>query len=511
MHVESDKLNPSERIIRRFGGQSALANLLGKRQSTVEHWASTGRIPAQWQQPLMSLARQKGIVLEAKDFVTTERASIEQAGGRLGVLLVGLGAVSTTFVAGVEHARRGTARPFGSLTQMGTIRLGEREAGIKPLIRDFVPLAGLDQLVFCAWDPFPQNAYEVATHAGVLDKHDHVEPIRDFLKTVEPLPAVFDDYYVKRLHGTHVKQTGTKREAAEAIRHDIRKFKDTQGCDRLVMIWCGSTEIFIEPGEAHANLENFEAALDTNDETIAPSMIYAYAALLEGVPFANGAPNLTVDTPALVTLANSQNVAICGKDFKTGQTMIKTVIAPMLKMRKLGISGWYSTNILGNRDGEVLDDPESFRTKEESKLGVLDYVLEPKLYPELYGDIFHKVRINYYPPRGDNKEGWDNIDIFGWLGYPMQLKIDFLCRDSILAAPLVLDLALFLDLAQRAGLGGIQEWLSFYFKSPQHLPGSYPEHDLFIQKTKLKNTLRWLMGEEQITHAPGIVEADSGD
>jgi myo-inositol-1-phosphate synthase len=449
----------------------------------------------------MAVARQRGVVLEARDFVETDSHDIAPATGKLGVLLVGLGAVSSTFIAGVEHARRGTAKPFGSLTQMGTIRLGEREAGRKPLIHEFVPLAGLDDLVFCAWDPYPQNAYEVALHAGVLDRHDHIEPIGDFLRTIEPLPAVFDDYYVKRLHGTHVKQTGTKREAAEAIRHDIREFKTANDCDRLVMVWCASTEIYMEPGEAHANLENFEAALDTNDETIAPSMIYAYAALMEGVPVANGAPNLTLDTPALITLANSRNVPICGKDFKTGQTMLKTVIAPMLKTRMLGINGWYSTNILGNRDGEVLDDPESFRTKEESKLGVLEYVLQPEVYPELYGNIFHKVRINYYPPRGDNKEGWDNIDIFGWLGYPMQLKIDFLCRDSILAAPLVLDLALFLDLAQRAGLGGIQEWLSFYFKSPQHAVAVYPEHDLFIQKTKLKNSLRWLMGEEQITHA----------
>jgi myo-inositol-1-phosphate synthase len=498
--MDDKHAKPAERVIRRFGGQSALANLLGRRQSTVEHWASTGRIPAQWQRPLMSLARQKGIVLEARDFVAPEPPSIAPAGGRLGVLLVGLGAVASTFVAGLEHARRGSGRPFGSLSQMGTVRLGKRGEGRKPLIRDFVPLAGLDQLVFCAWDPFPENAYQVALHAGVLDRHEHIEPIADFLKTIEPLPAVFDDFYVKRLHGTHVKRTGTKREAAEAIRQDIRNFKAANECDRLVMIWCASTEIFMEPGEAHSNLENFEAAMETNHESIAPSMIYAYAALMEGVPFANGAPNLTVDIPALVTLANSQNVAICGKDFKTGQTMMKTVIAPMLKTRMLGVSGWYSTNILGNRDGEVLDDPESFKTKEESKLGVLEYVLQPELYPELYGNIFHKVRINYYPPRGDNKEGWDNIDIFGWLGYPMQIKIDFLCRDSILAAPLVLDLALFMDLSQRAGIGGIQEWLSFYFKSPQYMPAVYPEHDLFIQKTKLKNTLRWLMGEEQITH-----------
>ena len=495
-----DQGKPAERVIRRFGGQSALANLLGRRQSTVEHWASTGRIPAQWHRPLMSLARQRGIVLEARDFVATESHSIAPAGGKLGVLLVGLGAVASTFIAGVEHARRGTGRPVGSLTQMGTIRLGKRTDARMPLVSEVVPLAGLDQLFFGAWDPIPDNAYEAAVKCGVLDRHEHVEPIADFLKTIEPMPAVFDDFYVKRLHGTNVKRTGTKMEAAEAIREDIRTFKARNGCERLVVICCASTEIFLEPGESHANLENFEAAMQANDETIAPSMIYAYAALMEGVPFANGAPNLTVDTPALMTLANERGVPICGNDFKTGQTMMKTVIAPMLKSRMLGVSGWYSTNILGNRDGEVLDDPESFKTKEESKLGVLEYVLQPDLYPELYGNIFHKVRINYYPPRGDNKEGWDNIDIFGWLGYPMQIKIDFLCRDSILAAPLVLDLVLFLDLAQRAGMKGIQEWLSFYFKSPKFAPAVYPEHDLFIQQTKLKNTLRWLMGEEQITH-----------
>ena len=498
--MRTEELTPAERVIRRFGGQSALANLLGRRQSTVEHWASTGRIPAQWHAPLMSLARQRGIVLEARDFLATDSHDISPASGKLGVLLVGLGAVASTFIAGVEHALRGTGRPVGSLTQMGTIRLGKRTDDRMPLINELVPLAQLDQLVFGAWDPIADNAYEAALKCGVLDKHEHVEPIADFLKTIEPMPAVFDDFYVKRLHGTHVKRTGTKMEAAEAIRQDIRDFKERNGCERLVMIWCASTEIFIEPGESHANLENFEAATQANDQAIAPSMIYAYAALMEGIPFANGAPNLTVDTSALMTLANERGVPICGKDFKTGQTLMKTVIAPMLKARMLGVNGWYSTNILGNRDGEVLDDPESFKTKEESKLGVLEYVLQPDLYPELYGNIFHKVRINYYPPRGDNKEGWDNIDIFGWLGYPMQIKIDFLCRDSILAAPLVLDLVLFLDLAQRAGMKGIQEWLSFYFKSPKYAPSVYPEHDLFIQQTKLKNTLRWLMGEEQITH-----------
>jgi len=492
--------NPAERVIRRFGGQSALAALLGRRQSTVQHWAKTGRIPAQWHGPLMAVARARGIILEAKDFMNEQAQPIKPAEGKLGVLLVGLGAVASTFIAGVEHARRGTGRPVGSLTQMGTIRLGKRTENRSPLINDFVPLADLNDLVFGAWDPIPDNAYEAALKCGVLDRHEHIEPIADFLKTIEPMPAAFDQYYVKRLDGPNVKREHGKRELVEAVRKDMRDFKAANGCDRLVMVWCASTEIFMEEGPAHQNLENFEAAVDGNDESIAPSMLYAYAALLEGVPFANGAPNLTADTPALVKLAIDQGLPICGKDFKTGQTLLKTVLSPMLKARMLGVHGWYSTNILGNRDGEVLDDPESFKTKEESKLGVLEHILQPDLYPELYGDIYHKVRINYYPPRGDNKEGWDNIDIFGWMGYPMQIKVDFLCRDSILAAPIVLDLALFLDLAQRAGMKGIQEWLSFYFKSPQHAPSVYPEHDLFIQQTKLKNTLRWLMGEEQITH-----------
>ncbi|MGE3694938.1 MAG: inositol-3-phosphate synthase [Dehalococcoidia bacterium] len=491
--------NPAELVIRRFGGQSALAALLGRRQSTIQHWANTGRIPAQWHRPLMSLARGRGIILEAKDFVTAQSNSIAPASGKLGVLLVGLGAVASTVIAGVEHARRGTGRPVGSLTQMGTIRLGKRTENRSPLIKDFVPLAGLDDLVFGAWDPIPDDAYEAALKCGVLDKHEHVEPIADFLKTIKPMPAAFDQFYVKRLEGTNVKR-GTKADLVDQIRADIRNFKAANGCDRLVMVWAASTEIFMEESPAHQNLENFEAALEAGDQTIAPSMLYAYAALMEDVPFANGAPNLTVDIPALVKLATDRGLPVCGKDFKTGQTLLKTVLAPMFKARMLGINGWYSTNILGNRDGEVLDDPESFKTKEESKLGVLEHVLQPDLYPELYGDIYHKVRINYYPPRGDNKEGWDNIDIFGWMGYPMQIKVDFLCRDSILAAPIVLDLAIFMDLARRAGMKGIQEWLSFYFKSPQHAPNLYPEHDLFIQQTKFKNTLRWMMGEEQITH-----------
>jgi myo-inositol-1-phosphate synthase len=408
--------------------------------------------------------------------------------------------VATTFIAGVELARRGLAAPVGSLTQMGTIRLGKRTDDRSPLIRDFVPLAGLDQMVFGAWDPISDTAYEAALKAGVLDRYSHIEPIASALKEIEPMRAVFDQNYVRRLEGANVKAGGSKRELAEALRQDIRDFKEAHACDRLVVIWCASTEIYIEPGPAHQSIEALEAAMDADDESVPPSMLYAYAALKEGVPFLNGAPNLTCDVPAIVELAHANGAAIGGKDFKTGQTLLKTVLAPMLKARMLGLNGWYSTNILGNRDGEVLDDPDSFRTKEVSKLGVLEHILQPDLNPELYGDYYHKVRINYYPPRGDQKEGWDNIDIFGWLGYPMQIKVDFLCRDSILAAPLVLDLVLFTDLAQRAGLSGIQEWLSFYFKDPQHAPDVYPEHDLFIQQMKLKNTLRWLMGEEQITH-----------
>ncbi|HXF96465.1 MAG TPA: inositol-3-phosphate synthase [Gemmatimonadales bacterium] len=425
---------------------------------------------------------------------------IAPAQGKLGVLLVGLGAVSTTFIAGVENVRRCRALPIGSLTQMATIRLGKRTERRVPKIRDFVPLANAEDLVFAAWDPIPDDAYTAAIKAGVLDRHEHLDPIKGFLETIKPLPAAFDQNYVKRLQGPNVKRAKTKRDLAEALREDIRQFRQASGAERLVMIWCASTEVFLTPGPAHATLRAFEHAMAANDPAIAPSMLYAYAALMENVPFANGAPNLTVDIPALERLAEERRVPIGGKDFKTGQTMMKTVLAPAFKARMLGLAGWYSTNILGNRDGEVLDDPESFKTKEESKLGVLEYILQPDMYPELYGKIYHKVRINYYPPRGDNKEGWDNIDIFGWLGYPMQVKVDFLCRDSILAAPLVLDLALFFDLAQRAGLSGIQEWLSFYFKSPQVGPGLYPEHDLFIQQTKLKNTLRWMMGEEQITH-----------
>jgi myo-inositol-1-phosphate synthase len=432
--------------------------------------------------------------------VDTPGHHIDQPAGRLGVLTVGLGAVASTVIAGVELIRRGLAEPIGSMTQMGTIRLGKRTEDRVPLIRDFVPLAGMDQLVFGAWDPISDTAYEAAVKCGVLDRYTHIEPIAAELKEIEPMPAVFDQDYVRRLDGPNVKAGASKRALAEALRQDIREFKAAQSCDRMIVIWCASTEIFLEAGPAHQSLAALDAAIDANDASVPPSMLYAYAALSEGVPFINGAPNLTVDVPAMVELAHAVGVAIGGKDFKSGQTLLKTVLAPMLKARMLGLSGWYSTNILGNRDGEVLDDPDSFRTKEESKLGVLDFILQPDRYPALYGDLYHKVRINYYPPRGDSKEGWDNLDIFGWLGYPMQIKVDFLCRDSILAAPLVLDLVLFTDLAQRAGLAGVQEWLSFYFKSPQHAPSVYPEHDLFIQQTKLKNTLRWLMGEELITH-----------
>jgi myo-inositol-1-phosphate synthase len=426
-------------------------------------------------------------------------AEITPAKGKLGVLLVGLGAVSTTFIAGVEAIKKGIAAPIGSLTQMGTIRLGKRTENRVPLIKDFVPLASLNDLVFGAWDIFEDSAYEAAMHAGVLEK-ELLAQIKTPLQKIKPMRAVFDQHYVKRLNGTNVKEGANKMEMAEQLIEDISEFKRRNKCSRLVMIWAASTEIFLKQHAVHKTLGSFEQAMRDNHKAIAPSMIYAYAALKSGVPFANGAPNLTVDIPALMQLAEQNSLAICGKDFKTGQTLMKTIIAPGLKSRMLGLHGWYSTNILGNRDGEVLDDPDSFKTKEESKLSVLEYILQPDVYPELYKDFSHVVRINYYPPRGDNKEGWDNIDIFGWLGYPMQIKIDFLCRDSILAAPIVLDLALFLDLAQRVGMRGVQEWLSFYFKSPQTAPGLYPEHDIFIQLMKLKNTLRHLRGEDLITH-----------
>ncbi|MEO7521156.1 MAG: inositol-3-phosphate synthase [Gemmatimonas sp.] len=426
-------------------------------------------------------------------------APVAPASGKLAIFTPGLGAVATTFIAGVERVRRGLSVPIGSLTQMATIRLGKRTESRSPLIRDFASLSKLEDIVFAAWDPFPDNAYESAANAGVLEKSD-LEPIADFLRTIKPLPAVFENKFVTRINGTNVKTGKNKRDLADQLRADIRNFMKESGAARGVMVWCGSTEIYIEAGPQHQTIEAFEKAMEANDETIAPSMLYAYAAIMEGIPYCNGAPNLSADFPALLDLANAKGVPVSGKDFKTGQTWMKTIIAPGLKARMLGLEGWYSTNILGNRDGEVLDDPASFKTKESSKLSVLHTILQPELYPELYKDFSHVVRINYYPPRGDNKEGWDSIDIKGWLGYPMQIKVNFLCRDSILAAPMVLDLALFSDFAMRAGMKGIQEWLSFYYKSPQTAPGLQPEHDLFIQQTKLKNTLRHLMGEEQITH-----------
>ena len=410
-----------------------------------------------------------------------------------------MGAVSTTTIAGVIAVRRGLAPPIGSLTQMGTVRLGKRTEGRAPLIKEFVPLASLDNVAFGGWDIFEDNSYEAAKTAGVLET-DLLEKVRPELEAIKPMPAVFDRRYVKRLDGPNVKKGKNKKDLAEQLREDMRRFKQENKCDRLVMVWCGSTEVFLTESPAHATLAAFEKALEASDDSIPSSMIYAYAAIKEGIPYANAAPNLSADVPALMELAETTGSPLAGKDLKTGQTLLKTILAPGLKARLLGVEGWYSTNILGNRDGEVLDDPESFKTKEESKKSVLDYILQPNLYPELYKDLCHVVRINYYPPRGDNKEGWDNIDIFGWLNYKMQLKVNFLCRDSILAAPIVLDVALFLDLAKRAGMEGIQEWLSFYFKSPMHAPELYPEHDLFIQMMKLKNTLRFMRGEDLITH-----------
>ena len=411
----------------------------------------------------------------------------------------GLGAVATTFIAGVMAIRKEIERPIGSLTQMGTIRLGKRTDKRFPLIKDFVELTDLNEMVFGGWDIFDDNVYNSALNAGVLNK-DLLDEVKQEIEPITPMKAVFDQNYVKKLHGEHIKKADTKYDYAQMLIEDIQKFKAENDCDRIAMIWCASTEIFMKPDPVHETIESFEKAMKENHPAIAPSMIYAYASIAAGVPFANGAPNLTVDIPAMIDFARQKEVPIAGKDFKTGQTLMKTILAPGLKARLIGLNGWFSTNILGNRDGEVLDDPESFKTKEESKLGVLEYILQPEVYPELYKNLYHKVRINYYPPRGDNKEGWDNIDIFGWLGYPMQIKIDFLCRDSILAAPIVLDLALFLDLAQRSGMKGIQEWLSFYFKSPMCAPELYPEHDLFIQLMKLKNTLRFIKGEDLITH-----------
>jgi len=425
--------------------------------------------------------------------------TIKKPEGKLAILLPGLGAVSTTLIAGVLLARKGLASPVGSLTQTGTIRLGKRTDNRTPRIKEFAPMAALDDIVFGSWDLFPDNALESAVHAQVLDSK-HIDPIKDELALIKPMTAAFYPEYVKRLHGTHVKTGATKADIVEQLRADIRGFIKSSGADRAVCVWCGSTEIFLEQTEVHQSIKSFEKGLLDNDPNIPNSMLYAWACLKEGVPYANGAPNLTVDVPCMLELARETQTPVCGKDFKTGQTFMKTLLAPGFKARMLGMKGWFSTNILGNRDGEVLDEPGSFKSKEVSKLGAIEQILQPELYPELYGDIYHKVRIEYYPPRGDAKEGWDNIDIFGWLNYPMQIKIDFLCRDSILAAPLVLDLALFSDLGKRAGFRGVQEWLSFYFKSPQTATGLYPEHDIFIQSMKLKNTLRWMMGEELITH-----------
>jgi myo-inositol-1-phosphate synthase len=429
----------------------------------------------------------------------TEKIRIAPADGKLGVLVPGMGAVTTTFIAGLEAIKRGLGKPIGSLTQLGTIRLGKRTEGRSPAIQDFVPLARMEDLVVGAWDIFPDNAYESAVKAGVLEI-PLLEQLKVPLSAMKPMPAVFDQEYVKRLNGPNMKPKGSKMDHAEMVMDDIRRFKQTTGVSRMIMIWCASTEVFRQPAAVHATLKDFECGLQKSDPEISPSQIYAYAALKSGVPYANGAPHMTTDMPALLELARSQNLPVAGKDFKSGQTFMKTLVAPGLKSRLLGLSGWFSTNILGNRDGEVLDDPGSFRSKEVSKSSALEYILQGNLYPDLYRDFYHKVRIEYYPPRGDAKEGWDNIDIFGWLGYPMQIKINFLCRDSILAAPLVLDIVLFMDLAQRAGMRGIQEWLSFYFKAPMHAPELYPEHDIFIQLMKLKNTLRWMRGETLITH-----------
>jgi len=427
---------------------------------------------------------------------------ISEPKGKLGVLTVGLGAVATTMIAGVEAVRRKLALPIGSMTQMGTIRLGKRTEKRVPKIKDFVPLAGLDDLVFGSWDLFTDNAYEAALKAGVLDRR-LVDPLKNFLETIKPMPAAFEQKWVKRLHPNNLKTGKTKMDLAEQVMEDIRQFKKRTGADRLVVIWCGSTEVFSVPGPVHETLESFEEGLRSSHPDISPSMIYAYAALKLGVPYANGAPHLTVDMPALTNLAIQKRIPICGKDFKSGQTYMKTLLAPGLKLKLLGLKGWFSTNILGNRDGEVLDEPANFKSKEETKSSVLDRCLQPDIYPELYADYYHKVRIEYYPPRGDEKESWDNLDIFGWLGYPMQIKVNFQCRDSILAAPMALDLVLFMDMAQRCpdlAKMGIQEWLSLYFKGPQVAAGLYPEHDVFIQVMKLKNTLRYLRGEDLITH-----------
>jgi myo-inositol-1-phosphate synthase len=434
-----------------------------------------------------------------------KKINVKPADGKLGILLPGMGAVASTFIAGVLSSRKGLTRPFGSLTQMGTIRIGARSEERFPLINEYVPLAQLKDIEFGGWDIFPDNMFDVCTKAEVLETK-HIEAIKEELSAIKPMPAVFSSKYIKNITGPNQK-TGTLWEKAQALRADIQNFKKTKNCARLVTVWCGSTEAYCKPSNVHATIEAFEAGLKADSDEIAPSQIYAYASIMEGVPFCNGAPNLTLDIPAFLQLAKEKGVAISGRDFKTGQTLMKTILAPGLKSRMLGVAGWYSTNILGNRDGAVLDDPANFKTKEESKLGVLDTIFQPKVYPELYANLYHKVTINYYPPRGDAKEGWDNIDIFGWMGYPMQIKVNFLCRDSILAAPLVLDLALFSDLSQRAGFSGIQEWLSFYYKAPSVNEGNVVEHDIFIQSMKLKNTLRTMMGDAPVTHTDDAVEA----
>jgi myo-inositol-1-phosphate synthase len=428
-----------------------------------------------------------------------KKINIVPASGKLGILTPGLGAVATTFIAGVIAARKGIGKPIGSLTQMGRLRLGKRTENRHPLIREFVPLVPIEQLVFGGWDIFTDDVYAAASHAKVLDQR-LLDDLKEDLRSIKPMPAVFDSHYIRNINGPNVKKGASKMELAEQLMEDIRRFQAENGCERVVMVWCASTEAYLQAGPVHYSLAVFEEGLRQSDPGIAPSQIYAYAALKCRVPFANGAPNLTCDIPALLELSIREKTPIGGKDFKTGQTLMKTVVAPGLSARALGVRGWFSTNILGNRDGEVLDAPENFRTKEVSKGNVLEGIFNQELHPELYGELYHKIRINYYPPHGDNKESWDNIDLFGWLGYPMQIKINFLCRDSILAAPIVLDLALFLDLAQRAGLHGIQEWLSFYFKAPQTLPGLPAEHDIFKQLSKLENTLRYLMGEDLITH-----------
>ena len=430
---------------------------------------------------------------------TAAKFNVAPASGKLGILCPGMGAVASTFVAGVVASRKGIAKPFGSLTQMGRIRIGKRSDNKNPLIKDYVPMASLENIEFGGWDIFPDSVYEAAVKAEVLHKEHHLDPIKEELHAIKPMKAVFSEKYIQNITGPNIK-TGTLWEKAEEVRADIRRFKAEKKCDRLVMVWCGSTEAYCKPATVHATADNFVQGLKNDSPDIAPSQVYAWAAIMEGVPYCNGAPNLTVDIPAFIQLSQEKGVAISGRDFKTGQTLMKTILAPGLKARLLGIEGWFSTNILGNRDGKVLDNPENFKTKEESKLGVLEHILQGDLYPDLYKNLYHKVDIRYYPPRKDNKEGWDNIDIFGWMGYPMQIKVNFLCRDSILAAPLVLDLALFSDLAQRAGFKGIQEWLSFYYKAPMTKEGLYPEHDIFIQQMKLKNTLRVMMGDNEITH-----------